>query len=374
MAIQVIYKTKPIRKVLFSVEERFWDDKNGRVKTAHPLYMEYNELITDKLHDVERRCITAVKNNWEFTKELLFEAPAEGSKLIDVLNAYADSMTNKKKWVAAEKYRNIAKKVGLFAPETTLGQVHLSWLDKFRAFLMETNSHNTTSKNISMLLTALRDAARDVQLDQRIFTFKLSYKPTTKDKLSKEEFIRLRDLELIDGQLKLCRDIFLLSFYLRGRRIGDVLTLQHSDIQNGRVVRQARKTEKPMDIAIVEPAMEIIKAYSGKHPVYVMPLMKMHPPADPDNYRYRKQIESKTAIVNTQLKILAGMIDCEKNLTTHVARHTFAYLADQSGMTTKRIKDMLEHSDLNTTDGYVDDLRRNDVLDAAMLEFVRHLD
>ncbi len=66
-----------------------------------------------------------------------------------------------------------------------------------------------------------------------------------------------------------------------------------------------------------------------------MPLMKIHSPADPDNYRYRKQIESKTAIVNIQLKILAGMIDCEKNLSTIVDRHTFAYLANQSGITTK---------------------------------------
>lgn len=369
----MIYKTKPIRKVLFSIQEKFWDDKNGRVKTGHPLHIEYNELITDKLYDVERRCIAAVRDNQEFTRELLFEAPTDGYSLIDIVNGYGKKMVMKKKHVAKEKYDNIAKKIGEFSPEVKLSQVNTGWLDRFRAFLEEKNSHNTASKNISMLLTALRDAAKDVQMDQRIFAYKVSYRPTTKDKLSKEEFIRLRDLPLPDGQLKLCRDIFLLSFYLRGRRIGDVLTLQHSEIHNGRVVREARKTDKPMDIAIVGPALEIINEYRGRHPVYVMPLMKMHPPSDPDNQRYRKQIESKTAIINNQLKLLADMIDCDKNLTTHVARHTFAYLADQSGMTTKRIKDMLEHSDLNTTDGYVSDLRNSDVLDAAMEDFVRSI-
>ncbi len=36
---------------------------------------------------------------------------------------------------------------------------------------------------------------------------------------------------------------------------------------------------------------------------------------------------------------------------------------------------MLEHSDMNTTDGYVDDLRRNDVLlDTAMLEFIAKIE
>ncbi|MBK7220764.1 MAG: phage integrase SAM-like domain-containing protein [Saprospiraceae bacterium] len=170
----MIYKTRPIRKVLFSKEEKYWDEKNGRVKTAHPLYMEYNELITYKLHDVERRCITAVRNNQEFTRELLFDATTDGYSLVYIVIGYGKKMAMKKKHVAKEKYDNIVKKKTEFSPDVKLSQVTTKWLNKYRAFLEEKNSNNAASKNISMLLTSLQEAAKDIQLDLRLFGYRVS--------------------------------------------------------------------------------------------------------------------------------------------------------------------------------------------------------
>lgn len=178
--------------------------------------------------------------------------------------------------------------------------------------------------------------------------------------------------------IELVRDTFVLSFYLRGRRIGDVLSLKHFELINGRVIRDSRKVDKAMDIKIVPNAQAILEKYKGKSEWYVLPWLTIDPKFDqPDNevyaVRYQKHIEAKTAVINKYLKILAGMAGIEKNLTTHVARHTFAYLADQFGMTSKRIQDMLEHSDLKTTENYIFDLKRSDVLDQTFDKFIEFI-
>ena len=64
------------------------------------------------------------------------------------------------------------------------------------------------------------------------------------------------------------------------------------------------------------------------------------------------------------------MAGIKKNVSTHIARHTFAYLADQSGIEPKRLQDMLEHSDINTTMHYATSLSQSDDLDKAMDKFV----
>ncbi len=195
-------------------------------------------------------------------------------------------------------------------------------------------------------------------------------KTTTKNKLSKDELTKLKDLP-VTGLLGLVRDCFLLCFYLRGMRIGDVLTIQTNELIYGRIVREARKTEKAINSQLGEQAQEIIDRYKGQSEYYLLPIMKMKPPLDPDDKKFRKQIEAKTALVNKYLKILADMCEIDKVLTTHVARHTFAYLADQSGMTAKRIQDLLNHSDLKTTQNYIHDLNNSDMLDKTMDEFLK---
>ena len=205
-----------------------------------------------------------------------------------------------------------------------------------------------------------------------ILDFPMAPKTTTKDKLSLVEFMKVKNLDLNGhGLIELVRDSFLLSFYLRGLRIGDLITIKKSEISNGRLIRDSRKTSKDMNMAIVLLAQEIIDKYKDSKSIYILPIMKME--QDFESERYKKQIEAKTTIINRYLKVIAGMCDIEKKVTSHVSRHTFAYLADQSGITSKRIQDLLQHSDLETTENYINDLRKNDVLDSAMDDIMKGL-
>lgn len=348
--------------------------EGDRVKNSHPLYIKYNQLILAKLQDVEKRIIEAQINDVEINKEYLFSKNNEGQLLLTLaVEQYIKKLKDEKKFTSAEKSHNLIKKITDFSPGATINQVDVDWMKKFNQYLRSFNSFNTASKNSNSLITILRYFyKKGLYSKGETLSLTFRYNPTTKNKLSKEELFKLMDLDLSkDSALDIVRDSFCLAFYLRGMRIGDVLTLQWKEIVGDRVVRaNSRKTDKPINIKLLPQALNIIYKYKGDNPIYVLPFLKM-PPERTD--RFRKHIEAKTAVINYKLKVLGAMIETDKNLTTHVARHTFAYLADQQGMTAKRIQDFLNHSDLKTTQNYIEDLNKNDVLDKEMDNFMNDL-
>jgi integrase/recombinase XerD len=368
--LQIIIDRKPIRKLLFSIFEKDWDPKKQRVKTTNYHHTKYNELLMNSVYEIESKIIQAKIDKVHPSKEYLFSEDANVLKISDAIDKYCDDLRARKKFGMLDKMKALKVNILNFQ-DTNISYINDDWGSRFYQYLLSVNSENTATKKFSYLNT-LRISNKMVPLKVNTIT-----KKSTKDKLSKSELKAIEDLPL-SGMMDLVRDTFVLSFYLRGRRIGDILSLKHSEMINGRVVRDSRKVDKNMDIKLVQNAQTILDKYKGKSEWYVLPWLTIDPKFDqPDNeilsVRFQKHIEAKTAVINKYLKIIAGMADIDKNLTTHVARHTFAYLADQYGMTGKRIQDMLEHSDLKTTENYIHDLKRSDVLDKTFDEFMEYI-
>ena len=69
--------------------------------------------------------------------------------------------------------------------------------------------------------------------------------------------------------------------------------------------------------------------------------------------------------VNKNLKLLAADLKVEANITTYVARHSFASVLKKSGVNIALISEALGHSDLATTQIYLDSFD-NEQVDEAM--------
>jgi integrase len=63
----------------------------------------------------------------------------------------------------------------------------------------------------------------------------------------------------------------------------------------------------------------------------------------------REGFENFTVLINKELKNIAADVGIEKNLTTYVARHSFATVLKRSGSSIQLISETLGHSDLKTT-------------------------
>mgnify|MGYP001515478440 FL=1 len=75
-------------------------------------------------------------------------------------------------------------------------------------------------------------------------------------------------------------------------------------------------------------------------------------------------ISSATAIINKQLKRIAEKVGIEKNISTHVGRHSYATALLTSDIPLPVIKEMLGHSDIKVTQIYakVVDSKKNEVV------------
>ena len=97
------------------------------------------------------------------------------------------------------------------------------------------------------------------------------------------------------------------------------------------------KTNIISKIPLLSEADKIIKKYSSyshiKETGYIIPI--------PSNQK-----------VNTYLKEIADLADINKNLTFHLARHTFATLALSYGMSIESVSKMLGHNQIRTTQIY----------------------
>ena len=103
-----------------------------------------------------------------------------------------------------------------------------------------------------------------------------------------------------------------------------------------------------------DKAKEIIDkyAYHRKKAAYLFPIFDARVHKTPQQKANR--IHKVCAQINRELKELAQELEISDNLTTYVARHSFATILKRSGVDIALISELMGHSDLTTTQIYLD--------------------
>ncbi len=200
--------------------------------------------------------------------------------------------------------------------------------------------------------------------------FKFSGIKTEKEKLDSSEIQALEALELKEGSLDWhSRNCFLFSFYCAGIRAGDLLQLRWLNVVGGRLNYQMGKNHKTRDLKLVPQAAAILDLYrteSSKPTDYIFPFMDNRKTyasailqADRDTLpsdmkqKLFEEVSAKNALINKSLKRLAEKADISKKVSMHISRHSFASIAAQKGIESNKVKALLAHSRLQTTEGYM---------------------
>jgi len=233
---------------------------------------------------------------------------------------------------------------------------------------------NTVALNLRIFKTIVNKAIKENLITPEknpFLSFENKTIKTTKEKLTDGELQKIKDLELEEEtRIWDARNIFLFSFYCAGIRIGDLLQLRWlNTTPEGRLIYYMGKNHKKRDLILIQPAKEILKQYwkEGTKPTdYIFPLLDNDQPfagaiipedketlSPAMKQKLIEQVSSKTSIVNNNLKKIKELAGLNKKLTSHIARHTFAYKAKQAGIPDGRIKGILAHSSLKVTEGYM---------------------
>ncbi|HAP63651.1 MAG TPA: transposase [Cytophagales bacterium] len=156
-----------------------------------------------------------------------------------------------------------------------------------------------------------------------------------------------------DKALYHARNYFLCSYFIQGMPFADLAHLTPKDIRNGRVQYDRQKTGKPYDVKIY-PALEAILNFyaQGKGPEeFIFPIIRRIEEED-----QHKDVKWARKRYNRRLKEIATLCEIEDNLTSYVARHSFATHAMNADVPIKAIQEMLGHEDIRTTMIYLQDL------------------
>lgn len=273
---------------------------------------------------------------------------------------FADKFTNKMQNSGTRRvYETVINKLREYAPSLDFLDITRSFILDYEGWLIaeKRNGQNTLYKNLGTIRAIYNEA-----LQQEVF--EPSKSPWTRIKLKKEASDRtkltLEEIELIqnaeiDTSLVMfhARNIFLMQYYSFGMRIGDMLQIKWCDFDGERFSYKAGKTEKRHGPKLPPQAHAIIDYYkelSHRRTDYIFPFLKVYNWRD--NEHLRRDIESKTSMVNNNIKALMKILKINKNVSTHVARHSFADNARKKTKDIYAISKALGHSSISVTEAY----------------------
>lgn len=159
---------------------------------------------------------------------------------------------------------------------------------------------------------------------------------------------RIKSLDLSRSpSLDYARDMFMMSFYLRGMSFIDMAFLKKTDLRNGHVTYRRRKTGQLLVIGWTKEMQLIHDKYPENKSDYLLPIIRM--PGANERSTYRNAGYN----INHSLKQIAALTGVTIPLTLYVARHSWASAAKAKGIPLSIISEGMGHDNETTTQIYL---------------------
>lgn len=324
-------------------------------------------LLIDNEHKLSS--LPAERAKEMIMQQVFGEAPSVKMKsFIDYLDEFVSLKSNPGTKTVYETTRN---KLLAFDPNCTFETMDRKWLVSFENWMSESgmkiNAYAIHIRNIRAIF--------NYAIDEEITTlypfrkFKIKKEETKKRSLTVDQIQLLKDYPCEDFEERY-RDLFMLSFYLIGINIGDMLLLKHGNLVNGRIEYYRQKTGKLYSVKIEPEAQDIIDRYKGME--YLLNVM--------DEYTNYKDFISR---INKALKNIGPFerkgLGGKKirqplfpDLSTYWARHTWATMAAELEVPKETISAGLGHEiGSDVTSIYIKfDQRKVDVANRKVIDYV----
>ena len=362
-----------------SLHEKFWDFEKSKPKRNCPNKEQIERLIAAKTAEYNDLIVEMTAQQREYTVETLvshFHNQVRCATVVELYDKLIDDMKRSGKLGNAGVYKYSRTSLLKFTGQRLqipFSDIDAVWLRRYENWLRTSGCGDTTISQLFRTLRSVFNKAVELQLVKRDYYPFDAYKVskfdtrTKKRAITKEDIHKLIELDLSDRDFytQLAKDIFLFSYFMAGINFKDIALLTYGDIENGRIYYARRKTGKMMNCCLTEQAQEIIDKYHTDQVEedYLFPILnrQIHTTEKQILERVKKTLKH----VNKRLHELSEEIGLHTPLTTYVARHTYATVLKRSGVSVALISESLGHSDLSTTQIYLDSFE-NSQIDAAM--------
>lgn len=288
---------------------------------------EQDRLAMEIAENIRRKRETELMaHGWEAMKA----HEAAGRPVSAWIRAEA-SKTGRKTWEV------IAKKLDIYFPSLTWGEIDIETARNFREKLLQDKSlsRNSAALYFSILRTLLRRAVRAGVLMASPMGNVDNIRPEKRKRvyLTMQELQRMVETHEPD---EMVRRAFIFAC-LTGLRISDVRGLRWCDVQEfgqfTRLVFTQKKTGGQMYLDISPNAVEWMPRRAGQE---------------------ARVFAGLPIRINDHIKAWAHRAGIKKYVTFHTSRHTFAVMMLTLGVDIYTVSRMLGHSDIKTTQIYAD--------------------
>ena len=373
VVFQIIHRR--IKRILYTqyrVQEHEFDLEKERIKFISEDVRHMNDVsiinisIRRQRKSIERHIDTLSSRKFEFSVSEVatrFQIECDSLSLIGYFDFQIKRKRELNKFGTVRAYEYTRSSVSKFVnySPVRISDVNCVFVSKYERYLAASKiSINTTCFHFRNFKSIYNQAIVDGYTEPTQHPFKyIQIKPqkTAKRALDKKSMIRIKKLDLAEkSSLELSRDIFLFCFYSRGMAIVDALNLTHKNIRNGVICYNRQKTNQYIEIIITSDIVELINKYRTSSR-YVFPCLTETEMTEKHYKDYRASMER----INRNLKSIGKMLNLEIPLTTYVARHSWATLAKQAGVSLSLISEGLGHTSEKTTQIYLKAFDRRDL-------------
>ena len=332
-----------------------WDVNANKVSGINPDSRNLNARLDDIkaslhriYHDLQRfDIVTPEKIKGEFLG--LDESGETILKLFDKHNEDVASMVGISKSAATlQKYNVTRKHVANFikkkyrVSDMAVKSINDMFLRDFEVYLLtqERVSHNTMAKFMQFFKRIIILARNNGLIVHDPFAnYKIQLKKVDRGYLTEQEMNKIIQKKFPTKRLEQVRDIFIFSCFT-GLAYIDVkeLTKNHIRISfdgNIWIMTKRHKTKVNVNVPLMDIPKKILQKYEGELPDdKILPVLS--------NQK-----------MNAYLKEIGDVCGITKNLTFHLARHTFATTVTLSkGIPIETVSKMLGHTNIQTTQIY----------------------
>lgn len=359
---QIIHERK-VRQLpaCYKIFPEEWDDKRSTVATTHnsdrkPLILSIRERIKwdmERLAKIDRK-LNATGLPYTIDDVIdEFNRYASEYSLFNYMESVIAKLKQKEKVGTAGTYRSTLNSFKKYMKDQDimLDCITSETMEGYEAWLRNRGIIPNTISFYTRILRAVYNRAVEEDIIENRNPFRHVY--TGVDKTVKRALplaiikkIKALDLSLTPS-LDYARDMFMMSFCLRGMSFIDMAFLKKSDLKNGYLTYRRHKTGQQLVIAWTKEMQMLVDKYPENRSDYLLPIIRN--PGTNERCTYRNVGYN----INHNLKRIATMVGVAIPLTMYVARHSWASAAKAKGIPISVISEGMGHDSEATTQIYL---------------------
>jgi len=328
---------------------------------------ECDTKLFKRINSYLSKAIEAIDNLPVFTFNLFEEIYLNNREASDSIafgfDKYIQGLKDEKRIGTAVSYQCARVSIEKFKSGLKFADITPTLLRKYENWMKDNGNSETT---VGIYLRSLRTIFNRADIDKSLYPFgekkgKFSIPAgrNVKKALTLEEISRIFHYQpKSDSTAEMARDYWLFLYLCNGMNVKDFCMLKRKDIEGDILTfrrektKRSRKEQLPTVVSLKSEAKAVIAKWglpSLNSEAYIFPHLQRGMSAEQE----RQTVQQLTQTINKYMKQIAPELGIFKPVTTYYARHSFATVLRNSGVSMEFISEALAHSSQQTTKSYL---------------------